>query len=353
MESIIKKNKKIAIIYHNHCYDGAYAAINAFLYYKHFTNDKYNLIDFIPLMNIYPLFIKVNMVYDKIVCLDLGIRDEDINFLNDKKNEETSIVLFDHHSYWSEKYNKEYKEKLKDRKKLKIFYDDKNTRSACGMTFDYYKKKAISKKDIDKNLVEEIFNSNLKRINDYIEDSDTGHFKIKDIHEFKSALASKIQLYLTTDFSQETDQRINIFLNLNLSYLIKIGKKCLNKIKYQTKKILKKNWIYIVELKGGYKFLMCISEEKYVRNYACPLLAKISKKKGYLPVGAFVFSYTDILYKFSMRTYDDLYDVSKLAQIYGGGGHKGAAAFEMDYDGIDSLIVDTIDIYKDIETTEI
>ena len=54
-----------------------------------------------------------------------------------------------------------------------------------------------------------------------------------------------------------------------------------------------------------------------------------------------------------MRTYDDLYDVSKLAQIYGGGGHKGAAAFEMDYDGIDSLIVDTIDVYKDIKTTPI
>ena len=95
---------------------------------------------------------------------------------------------------------------------------------------------------------------------------------------------------------------------------------------------------------------MCISEEKYVRNYACPLLAKISKNKGYLPVGAFVFQYTDTLYKFSMRTYDDLYDVSKLAQIYGGGGHKAAAAFEMDYDGIDSLIVDTIDVYKDIKT---
>ena len=36
-------------------------------------------------MNIYPLFIDVNIVYDKIVCLDLGIKDEDINFLTDKK----------------------------------------------------------------------------------------------------------------------------------------------------------------------------------------------------------------------------------------------------------------------------
>ena len=156
-----------------------------------------------------------------------------------------------------------------------------------------------------------------------------------------------------TDFTENPYQKINNFRHINLSNLIKEGEKSLKDIKKKTKKILNKNWIYIVELKGGYKFLMCITEEKYVRNYACPLLAKISKKKGYLPVGAFVFSYTDTLYKFSMRTYDDLYDVSKLAQIYEGGGHKAAAAFEMDYDGIDSLIVDTIDVYKDIKTTPI
>ena len=54
-----------------------------------------------------------------------------------------------------------------------------------------------------------------------------------------------------------------------------------------------------------------------------------------------------------MRTYDDLYDVSKLAQIYGGGGQKGAASFTMDYDGIDNLIVETIDVYKDIKITPI
>ena len=82
-------------------------------------------------------------------------------------------------------------------------------------------------------------------------------------------------------------------------------------------------------------------------------MQRFLKKRGYLPVGAFVYSYTGILYKFSMRTYDDLYDVSKIAKVYGGGGHKGSAAFEMDYDGIDNLIVDTIDVYKDIKNTPI
>ena len=98
---------------------------------------------------------------------------------------------------------------------------------------------------------------------------------------------------------------------------------------------------------------MCITEKKYVRNYACPLLAKISKKRGYLPVGAFVYSYVKGLYKFSMRSGDDTIDVSKIASVYGGGGHKGAAAFIMDYDGIDNLILGTINVYKEIDKMHI
>ena len=286
MESTTKEKKNLAIIYHDHCYDGAFGAINTYLYYSNFSNEKY-IIEFIPLMNIYPLFTNLDKNYDKIVSHDIGIKEEDINFLTDKKNDKISIIIFDHHSSWSEKYNNEYKEKLKDRKKLKICYDAQNIRSTCGITFDYYKQKALSKKDIDKNKVEEIYSNNLKNINNYIEDSDTGHYKIKDIYEFKSALTEKYPVKTSTDFTEDAEQKINNFIQINFPNLIKEGEKSLKNIKIKTKKILNKNWIYVVELKGGYKF-MCITEEKYVRNYACPLLAKISKKRGYLPVGAFV-----------------------------------------------------------------
>ena len=36
---------------------------------------------------------------------------------------------------------------------------------------------------------------------------------------------------------------------------------------------------------------MCIVEtkDKRFRNYACQLLGKISKKRGFLPIGAFVY----------------------------------------------------------------
>ena len=350
MESI-KFQKQICIIYHFPCYDGAYGAINAYFYYKNFTNEKY-WITLKPLRNIFPIFSVVDKKYDKIISLDLTMKDEDINFLTNKENDNISIILFDHHVSWLDKYNKEYKPKISNRKKLKIFYDENNIRSACGLSFDYFKQKALSKKDMDKSKVEEIFNDKLKIINNYIEDSDTGRFNIKDIHEFKSALCQNVSLDLS-DLTYKTMKKIKTFTEINPSYFVKTGEKILKKIKNQSKQILKKNYIYVVQLKGGYKFLMCITEQKYVRNYACPFLGKISKKRGYLPVGAFVYGYINGLYKFSMRASDDTVDVSKIALIYGGGGHKKAAAFTMNYDGINDLILNTINIYKDIDKTPI
>ncbi len=280
------------------------------------------------------------------------MKDEDTQFLTDKKNDDVSIIIFDHHVSWLEKYEKEYKKIINDRKKIKLFYDQQNIKSACGLSFDYFKTKGLNKKDIDKNKVEEIFNKKLELINNYIEDSDTGRFKINNIHEFKSALAKNYSLQYT-DLTYKTFQRINMFLEISPTYLCKIGEKDLKKIKKQAKNVLKNNYIYVVQLKGGYKFLMCITEQKYVRNYACPLLAKISKKRGFLPIGAFVYGYVKPLYKFSMRTCDETCDASKIASIYGGGGHKGAAAFTMDYKGIDNLILKSINISKDIDRTPI
>ena len=347
MESVIKVEKEVCIIYHFPCYDGVYGAINTYLYYTNFANHEYK-ITFKPLRNIYPIFSVVDKKYDKIIIIDLAVKDEDINFLTNEKNNEISILLFDHHISWFERYNNEYKQKINKRKKLKIIYDEKNTKSACGLSFDYFKKKALSKKDIDAQKVEQIFSEKLEMINNYIEDSDTGKFSIKNIHEFKSALSQNYSLQLT-DLTYQPLKRIKSFMEITPLYLTRIGEKILAKLKKQAKIILKQNYIYIVELKGGYKFLMCITEKKYVRNYACPLLGKISKKRGFLPIGAFVYSYTKGLYKFSMRASDDTCDVSKIANIYGGGGHKGAAAFIMDYNGIDNLILKNININKDID----
>ena len=351
IESGITIKKNICIIYHHPCYDGLFGAINAFLYYKNFTNNKYQ-ITFLPLKNIYPIFSQLTKKYDKIISLDLGMKENDIDFLTDKNNFDISVTLFDHHESWYEQYKKDYEPLLKDRKKFHFIFDEKNEKSACGLSFNYYKNKALKKKDVDIKKVEEIFNQDLEKLNLYVEDSDTGKFALKFIHEFKSGISEENPLKFT-NLTINQDKTMKRFMSINVSFMIKVGDKSLKKTKKKCKNILLNNWIYIVELKGGNKFLMCITEDKYVRNYACPFLGKISKKKGYLPIGAFVYKYSKGVYKFSMRAGDDSVDISKIANEYGGGGHKGAAAFVMDYDGIDNLIIGTIDIKKEIEKTPI
>ena len=88
MESNILEKKKICIIYHYPCYDGLYGAINTYLYYKNFTNNKYD-ITFLPLRNIYPIYSKLTQKFDKIISLDLGMKENDIDFLTDK-----NIVIY-------------------------------------------------------------------------------------------------------------------------------------------------------------------------------------------------------------------------------------------------------------------
>ena len=354
MENKINIKKELTIIYHYPCYDGSLAAINTYLYYNHFSGDKYK-ISLMPLKNTYACFSKIKTKPDKIILVDLGLKDEDISFLTNKSNDQISIVIFDHHISSYETYIKEYKSKIENRKHLKIFYDEKNIKSACGLTFEYYKNKALNKKGIDKKRVEAIFNDNVKEINSYIEDADTGKNKMKNIDQFRSALAKQFApLNKTADFSYNRKEKMAKFLEITPSYLIKIGEKYLKDFKKKAKNVLLKNYIYIVELKGGLKFLCCITEEKYVRGLACPFLAKISKKRGFLPIASFVYSYENNLYKFSMRNSEnDAYDLSEIAKKYGGGGHKNAAAFVMDYDGIDNLILGTINIRNDIRNMQI
>ena len=47
MESIEKQPtetfKELCVVYHFPCYDGVYGAINTYLYYSHFSKNKYKI----------------------------------------------------------------------------------------------------------------------------------------------------------------------------------------------------------------------------------------------------------------------------------------------------------------------
>ncbi len=343
MENLVKE---LLIIYHYPCYDRALGAINTYIYYNNFSSSKYN-ITLLPLKNFEFKFTNINRKYNKIIIIDLELKDEDINFLLDTKNDDISIILFDHHESWIDRYNNNYKEKIKNRKKTKIFFDQQNNQTGCGLTFNYYKNKALNKQNKDINKINEIFSDNLYQLNLYIEDSDTGKNKLNNTEEFKSGLCHELHpLNIISDFSTNHINKMNKFLCLDIKFTMRNGEKYLKKMKKNSKNEILNNKIYLFQFKEeNQKCLGLITQNQQLRNFTGPLLAKISKQLGFLPIGIIVYPYINNLYKVSFRVSENgSYDVTKIVLDYGGGGHQNAASFQMNFDNIQKLIVKEVNV---------
>ena len=341
-----KITKQLLIIYHYPCYDGALGAINTYIYYKNFSSSKY-IITMKPVENIEIKFKDLEIKYNKIIIIDLGLKDEDIDFLLKEENYNISIILFDHHESWKERYNNNYKEKLKKRKKTKIFFDQENNKSGCGLTFDYYKNKALKKENKDIEKINEKYSDNLYKLNLYIEDSDTGKNKLNKTEEFKSSLCHQLHpLTLISDFSGNNINNMQKFIDLDFTFTVRSGENYLKKIKKKSKNEILNNKIYLFQLTNeNEKCLGLITKNQQLRNFICPYLGKISYKMGFLPIGICVYHFKYNFYKVSMRISENqMYDITKIALFYGGGGHQNAASFEMDFDNIKKLIVKDVDV---------
>jgi hypothetical protein len=139
-----KKIKKIGVIYHFPCYDGSYSALNLYLYYTYLK--KHNEVYFYPSNSNNRIAEGFTEDYDKVYILDKGLNDDDYKYLIGRKDVDSQkVVVIDHHSSAIEVYNKEFKDQFSGLKKIEIIFDDSNTKSAAGMTYDYFYKKASKK----------------------------------------------------------------------------------------------------------------------------------------------------------------------------------------------------------------
>jgi len=162
------KQKKIAIIYHYPCFDGSYSAVNAYIYYKHFSN-KTNKVDFFPMTNsqrLEEIFdIEFRDEYKKVYLFDKGFNQGDFQFLyevittkkqnsyNDDiscENSDTNnynIIIVDHHISSIEVFYKEFFEKFNKTlgSSIAFVFDQKEKRSACGITYELFHLKALRK----------------------------------------------------------------------------------------------------------------------------------------------------------------------------------------------------------------
>jgi hypothetical protein len=163
-KNITNRPKQIAVIYHFPCHDGSYSALNLYLYITNFYKHKYKL-HFHPsnsnnrISDV--LSVDNKQGYDKIYIFDKGLGEEDFVFLLSLKDD-VRINVIDHHSSSVELFNKNFRDKFEGKKNIKIMFEENNTRSASGMTYDKFVKKA--QKRFKDGIVLSVFTKNWKRV---------------------------------------------------------------------------------------------------------------------------------------------------------------------------------------------
>lgn len=350
----MEKNRPVLMImYHFPCFDGAYAAINAYMYYMNFSRTYYHL-KIIPIKNIHPKIPHFESIKPKkIIILDLNLSQDEIDYFKNKTNNNISLIIFDHHKTGIHLFNQHKNELLANNNKIKIIFSENNTKSACGLSFDYYKKKALLR--FNKKDVGVYYSKYVESINKYIEDTDIESNILYKSPEFKSGLNNLYKpISQHTDFSKwnQINYKMSTLLNLNINQCIKEGNISLSKYKKEAENELLHSRIIILAPNDKVKFYACVPSQKRYRNHAAPILARLSQDKGYVPVGAFIYLFEDVnnVYKISLRNAkNNIIDLSAFAEEFGGGGHVNAAAFTMSWEQIEKCIVeDNIKLTKDI-----
>jgi oligoribonuclease NrnB/cAMP/cGMP phosphodiesterase (DHH superfamily) len=131
--------QKIGIIYHYPCYDGCYAALNAYLYYSKAKLSQKYLIEFFP-SNSNNRISEVQLSeFKKVYILDKGLNEEDYEYIFKYSNTKTVIIIIDHHNSSIELFNKKFKNAFQNISNVQIIFNASGEKSASGLTFEYFK----------------------------------------------------------------------------------------------------------------------------------------------------------------------------------------------------------------------
>ncbi len=265
------------ILYHNNCFDGFGAA---WIAQQHVPNPE-----LIPCSYGEPM---PDIKDSQVLLLDFSFpRDQMI-----KLNEQNSFLkVLDHH-----------KTALANCEGLP-FCEFDMSRSGAGMTWDYFNAPAPRPTLID-----------------VVEDRDLWRFKVPNAKELHAYIASYPKDIKTWDFLDHQ-------LEEDFDTCVSEGSAIL---RYHAQKAEEIASFETVQKIGDYE----IPVVNCPYNFASDVVHLLTERNPDAPFAASYFFRGDGTKQYSLRGRDtNDFDVSEIAKLYGGGGHKKAAGFEINPDG--------------------
>ncbi len=266
--------KDIVIIYHDRCRDGfgsAYAAWQKFG----------NTASYLPCKNQDP--VPAGLTDKEIFILDYCYKQPDLEKL---RNDNKSVVVIDHHKT-SEATVTAYPENVFDME-----------HSGAVLSWQYFHPDT----EVPKLLL-------------YIEDHDLWHLQLPHTREFGAALGEYEQDFETwarLDDNLNDRDHFSKFISLGTT-IARFEDRLVDKIVGDRE---------LVEFEGHQVY--AVNSELTYNSIVCNNLATLNGEEGRIEIGL-AYQHTAGFVKCSLRSNGDV-DVRKIAEKYGGGGHKNAAA---------------------------
>jgi len=275
------------VIYHGNCYDGVTAAYVCWLKFKETAEYvSFNYSDKPP-----------NVEGRNVIIVDFSFKRDAILKM---KEEAKSLLILDHH-----------KTAEKELENLDYAIFDME-RSGAGLAWDYY---------FGDNAMHAGPGNNRPILVNYIEDRDLWRFKLTNSKEINAWIQSwDIDLHTWIKEVSRVD-------DFAFQDIVNEGKTLLR----QQDKLVK-SICYNAELKNINQPDGHINSGPYVQtsilmSEVCDQMLKISPTSQF---AWYSFKRKDGKYQYGLRSRSN-FDVSIIAKQFGGGGHKQAAGFELDY----------------------
>lgn len=277
------------IIYHGNCFDGftaAYIASNAISNRDILRGETARKQDLIP-MN-YGDPIPTDLVARELFILDFSFPRDIMEKL---QKDNYSIKVLDHH-----------KTAAANCEGLDFCTFDMN-RSGAGLTWDYF--------------YPELSRPNLVN---YVEDRDLWRFKLpssREIHAYISSFAMEFGIW----------DQLYTALEGNFGFCVHDGEAIL---RYHSQKVREIAKLASIQNLAGYEVPIANCPYLFASDVGHQLLQEFPES----PFAGSYFYRADGQKQYSLRGRDsDSFDVSEVAKLFGGGGHKKAAGFEVKPDG--------------------